>query len=88
MISDPTAVEPEEPLRNALNLMTQYRISGVPVKQGNELVGILTNRDLRFETNYDQPVATLMTGSRESLITVSLGIEMDEAKPLLHKHQI
>jgi IMP dehydrogenase len=68
--------------------MKQYRISGVPVKKGNELVGILTNRDLRFETNYDQPVAALMTGGRERLITVSPGIEMDEAKRLLHKHRI
>ena len=88
MISDPITVEPEEPLRNALNLMKKYRISGVPVKQGNELVGILTNRDLRFETNYDQPVAALMTAGRERLITVSPGIEMDEAKRLLHKHRI
>ena len=80
MISDPITVEPEEPLRNALNLMEEYRISGVPVKQGNELVGILTNRDLRFETNYNQPVSALMTGGRERLITVDPGIEMDEAR--------
>ena len=88
MISDPITVEPGEPLRNALNLMEEYRISGVPVKQGNELVGILTNRDLRFETNYNQPVSALMTGGRERLITVDPGIEMDEAKRLLHKHRI
>ena len=88
MISDPITVEPEEPLRNALNWMEEYRISGVPVKQGNELVGILTNRDLRFETNYNQPVSALMTGGRERLITVDPGIEMDEAKRLLHKHRI
>jgi len=88
MISDPITVEPEEPLRNALNLMERYRISGVPVKQGNKLVGILTNRDLRFETNYEQPVSALMTGGRENLITVAPGIEMDEAKRLLHKHRI
>ena len=88
MISDPITVEPEEPLRNALNLMEEYRISGSPVKQGNELVGILTNRDLRFETNYNQPVSALMTGGRERLITVDPGIEMDEAKRLLHKHRI
>tara|TARA_X000001036_G_C20624810_1_gene784669 strand:- start:425 stop:1564 length:1140 start_codon:yes stop_codon:yes gene_type:complete len=68
--------------------MEEYRISGVPVKQGNELVGILTNRDLRFETNYNQPVSALMTGGRERLITVDPGIEMDEAKRLLHKHRI
>ena len=88
MISDPITVEPQEPLRNALNLMEQYRISGVPVKQGNELVGILTNRDLRFETNFDQPVSALMTGGRDRLITVSTGIEMGDAKRLLHKHRI
>ena len=88
MISDPITVGPEEPLQNALNLMEKYRISGVPVKQGNELVGILTNRDLRFETNYNQPVSALMTGGRERLITVDPGIEMDEAKRLLHKHRI
>jgi len=88
MISDPITIEPQEPLRNALNLMEQYRISGVPVKQGDKLVGILTNRDLRFETNFDQPVSALMTGGRESLITVAPGIGMGEAKRLLHKHRI
>jgi len=55
MISDPITVEPEEPLQNALDLMEQYRISGVPFTKGRELVGILTNRDLRFETNFEQP---------------------------------
>ena len=68
--------------------MKQYCISGVPVNQGHELVGILTNRDLRFETDYAQPVAALMTGGRERLIKVSHGIEMDEAKRLPHKHRI
>jgi len=88
MISDPITVEPEEPLLNALNLMEQYRISGVPVTKGRELVGILTNRDLRFETNFEQPVSALMTKGRERLITVATGIEMEEAKHLLHKHRI
>ena len=68
MISDPITVEPEEPLQNALDLMEQYRISGVPVTKGRELVGILTNRDLRFETNFEQPVSALMTKGRERLI--------------------
>lgn len=68
--------------------MKDYRISGVPVTQGRKLVGILTNRDLRFETNFDQPVSALMTGGHERLITVAPGIEMDEAKRLLHKHWI
>ena len=62
MISDPITVEPDEPLQNALTLMKDYRISGVPVTQGRKLVGILTNRDLRFETNFEQPVSALMTG--------------------------
>ena len=88
MISDPITVEPEEPLQNALDLMEQYRISGVPVTKGRELVGILTNRDLRFETNFEQPVSALMTKGRERLITVAAGIEMEEAKHLLHKHRI
>jgi IMP dehydrogenase len=88
MISDPITVEPDEPLQNALNLMKDYRISGVPVTQGRELVGILTNRDLRFETNFEQPVSALMTGGRERLVTVAPGIEMKEAKRLLHKHRI
>ncbi|MDC0154632.1 IMP dehydrogenase [bacterium] len=88
MISDPITVEPEEPLQNALDLMKQYRISGVPVTKGRELVGILTNRDLRFETNFEQPVSALMTKGRERLITVATGIEMEEAKHLLHKHRI
>jgi len=88
MISDPITVEPEEPLQNALDLMEQYRISGAPVTKGRELVGILTNRDLRFETNFEQPVSALMTKGRERLITVATGIEMEEAKHLLHKHRI
>ena len=67
MISDPITVEPEEPLQNALDLMEQYRISGVPVTKGRELVGILTNRDLRFETNFEQPVSALMTKGRETI---------------------
>ena len=77
MISDPITVEPEEPMQNALNLMEQYRISGVPVTQGSELVGILTNRDLRFETNFEQPVSALMTKGRENLVTVAPGIDME-----------
>ena len=63
MISDPITVEPEQPLKDALQLMERYRISGVPVTRGTELVGILTNRDLRFETNLDQKVGSVMIGS-------------------------
>ena len=88
MISGHITVKPEEPMQNALNLMEQYRISGVPVTQGSELVGILTNRDLHFETNFEQPVSALMTEGHEHLMTVAPGIDMEEAKLLLHKHRI
>jgi IMP dehydrogenase len=73
---------------DALRVMEKYRISGVPVTRGKELAGILTNRDIRFETNYDQPVSNLMTQGRERLITVAPGISMEQAKELLHKHRI
>lgn len=88
MITDPITVEPEQPLRDALQLMERYRISGVPVTRGDELVGILTNRDLRFETNFDQKVGAVMTSGRERLVTVSPGIDLEEAKKLLHAHRI
>ncbi len=88
MISDPITIEPDQSVREALNLMEHYRISGVPVTRGKELVGILTNRDLRFETNFDQPVSNLMTAGRDRLVTVAPGISMEEAKVLLHKHRI
>ena len=88
MISDPITVEPEQPLKDALQLMERYRISGVPVTRGTELVGILTNRDLRFETNLDQKVGSVMTSGRDRLVTVSPGIDLEEAKTLLHAHRI
>ncbi|HEX9841417.1 MAG TPA: IMP dehydrogenase, partial [bacterium] len=61
MITNPITVAPDAPVHDAQKLMERFRISGVPVTQGRELVGILTNRDLRFETNFDQPVRNLMT---------------------------
>jgi IMP dehydrogenase len=88
MITDPITVRPEQPLSDALQLMERYHISGVPVTQGRELVGILTNRDLRFETNLDQKVAAVMTGGRERLVTVPPGIDLEDAKKLLHAHRI
>ncbi len=88
MISDPITIEPDQSVRKALELMEHYRISGVPVTRGRELMGILTNRDLRFETNFDQPVSNLMTSGRDRLVTVAPGISMEEAKVLLHKHRI
>jgi IMP dehydrogenase len=87
MIVDPITIEPEQKVREALELMNRYRISGVPVVKNKKLVGILTNRDLRFETDLEQPVANVMT--HEHLITVSsLNISLEDSKKLLHKHRI
>ncbi len=86
MIVDPITIEPEQKVREALELMSRYKISGVPVVRRRRLVGILTNRDLRFETNLDQPVSDVMT--KENLVTVSASITLEESKKLLHKHRI
>jgi IMP dehydrogenase len=86
MIVDPITIEPEQRVREALELMSRYKISGVPVVKKRRLVGILTNRDLRFETNLDQPVANVMT--KKNLVTVSTNITLEESKKLLHKHRI
>ena len=87
MIVDPITIEPEQKVREALELMNRYRISGVPVVKNKKLVGILTNRDLRFETDLEQQVANVMT--HENLITVSsLNISLEDSKKLLHKHRI
>lgn len=86
MIVDPITVAPEQRVREALDLMSKYRISGVPVVKNKKLVGILTNRDLRFETDIDQPVSNVMT--RENLVTVSADISLEESKKLLHRHRI
>lgn len=87
MIVDPITIEPERKVHEALELMNRYRISGVPVVKGKKLVGILTNRDLRFETDLEQPVANVMT--HENLITVSsTHISLEDSKKLLHKHRI
>ncbi len=86
MIVDPITIEPEQKVHEALMLMNKYRISGVPVVKKSKLVGILTNRDLRFETNLDQPVSNVMT--KEKLVTVSASITLEESKKLLHEHRI
>ena len=87
MIVDPITIEPEQRVYEALELMNRYRISGVPVVKNKKLVGILTNRDLRFETDLEQPVANVMT--HENLITVSsTQISLEDSKKLLHKHRI
>ncbi|MBT8491197.1 MAG: IMP dehydrogenase [Deltaproteobacteria bacterium] len=86
MIVDPITIEPEQKVKDALDLMSKYRISGVPVVKRQKLVGILTNRDLRFETDLDQPVSNVMT--KENLITVSTDITLEDSKKLLHEHRI
>jgi IMP dehydrogenase len=86
MIVDPVTIHPDQKVNEVLTLMEQYRISGVPVTVGDQLVGIVTNRDLRFETDLDKRVAEVMT--RDNLITVPEGINLDESKKLLHQHRI
>lgn len=86
MIVDPITIEPEQKVYDALRLMSKYRISGVPVVKNQKLVGILTNRDLRFETDVEQPVSAVMT--KDTLVTVSADITLEESKKLLHKHRI
>jgi len=86
MIVDPVTVAPDAPVAEALALMAKYRISGVPVTVGPKLVGILTNRDLRFETRTELKVSELMT--KDDLITVAVGTTLDEAREILHKHKV
>ncbi|NTW07056.1 MAG: IMP dehydrogenase, partial [Syntrophaceae bacterium] len=86
MIVDPITIEPERKVSDALALMSKYSISGVPVVKNGKLVGILTNRDLRFEENMEQPVSDVMT--KENLVTVSADITLEGSKRLLHKHRI
>jgi IMP dehydrogenase len=86
MIIDPVTVNPDQPVHAVLKLMEEYRISGLPVTKGDQLVGILTNRDLRFETNMEKKVSEVMT--KENLVTVSEGITLEDSKKLLHKHRI
>jgi IMP dehydrogenase len=86
MIVDPVTVAPDARVADALAVMARYRISGVPVTVGKKLVGILTNRDLRFETRTSLPVSELMT--KENLITVPVGTTLEQAKEILHKHKV
>ncbi len=86
MIVDPVTISPELTVREAMDIMTKYRVSGLPVTRGPRLVGILTNRDLRFEKNLDQPVSAIMT--KDNLVTVSVGTTLEEAERLLQKHRI
>lgn len=86
MISDPITVEPEQKISEAQAIMHQYGISGLPVTKRGRLVGILTNRDLRFEKRQDRLVSEVMT--KENLVTVKPGVDLDDAKELLHQHRI
>ena len=86
MIVDPVTIEPERKISEALEVMSRYRISGIPVTKNGKLVGILTNRDLRFETRYDLPISEVMT--KDSLITVPVGTTLEEAQKILHQHRV
>ncbi len=86
MISDPITVGPDQKVYEALEVMERYRISGLPVTKNGKLVGILTNRDLRFETNFAQPIEKVMTKDR--LVTVPVGTTLEQAKEILHKNRI
>lgn len=87
VITDPIFLGPDHLVRDALEMMSRYRISGVPiVRDGGYLVGILTNRDLRFEQSFDRPIKDVMT--KENLVTAAEGTTLEEAKQLLGKHRI
>ena len=86
MIVDPVTIGPDQMISDALEVMRRYKISGVPVTQGKKLVGILTNRDLRFETRTDVPIGDVMT--KKNLITVPVGTTLEEAELILHEHRV
>src|SRR6202011_4978761 len=86
MIVDPITIEPERKISDALELMKRYRISGVPVTKNGKLVGILTNRDLRFETRFDLPISERMT--KDNLVTVPVGTTLEQAREVLHRHRV
>ncbi|MGH9698777.1 MAG: IMP dehydrogenase [Candidatus Acidiferrales bacterium] len=86
MIVDPVTIAPELTVRQALEIMNKYKVSGLPVTRGQRLVGILTNRDLRFERNLDQPVSQVMT--KDNLVTVPVGTTLEDAEKILQRHRI
>lgn len=86
VITDPFFLEPENLVKEATALMAKYKISGVPITKNGKLVGILTNRDLRFESNFDQPIENIMT--KDNLITAPIGTSLEEAQKILGKHRI
>ena len=87
VVKDPITISPDMTVRNVLALIRQHRISGLPVVDGAKVVGIVTNRDLRFENNLDQPVKNIMT-PRDRLVTVREGASIEEAMRLLHQHRL
>jgi IMP dehydrogenase len=86
MIVDPVTIGPDQTIAAAQALMRRFRISGVPVTKEGKLVGILTNRDLRFENRFDLPISDVMT--KENLITVPVGTTLEQAEAILHKHRV
>jgi IMP dehydrogenase len=86
MIVDPITIGPDKRISDALALMERYRISGVPVTRDGKLVGILTNRDLRFESRFDMPISDVMT--KDNLITVPVGTTLEQAEEILHRHRV
>jgi len=86
MIMDPVTIDPDEPISAALAVMRRFKISGVPVTKGKKLVGILTNRDLRFVTGTDAAIDTVMT--KKNLITVPIGTTLEQAELILHEHRV
>jgi IMP dehydrogenase len=87
VVKDPITIEAAAPIRDLIELRRQYNISGVPVLDNGRLVGIVTSRDVRFETRMDEPVASIMT-PKDKLVTVGEGADLDAVKDLLHKHRI
>ncbi|MGA1294681.1 MAG: IMP dehydrogenase, partial [Burkholderiaceae bacterium] len=87
IVSDPITVGPEMPIHAVLEISRQHKISGLPVVQGKVVIGIVTNRDLRFETRLDDPVSSIMTPG-DRLVTVAEGASLEEAQALMHKHRI
>jgi IMP dehydrogenase len=86
MIVDPVTMSPDDKVSDALEVMRKYKISGVPITKNKKLVGILTNRDLRFETRFDIPISRVMT--KENLITVAVGTTLEDAEKILHEHRV
>ena len=87
VLRDPMTIPPEMPVREVIQLQRERKISGFPVVKNGKVVGIATNRDLRFETNLDQPVKAIMTPQRK-LVTVREGVSRDEARELMHRHRL